>query len=112
LPQLHSIKLTEFNLGSDPDQNPTVVKLYVNRENIGFEDASDIDPTEEFLLSSDDLKEGGKPLVVKFVKFQRVKSLTIFIEENAGAEISSLGMLQFYGRPVATTNMADFKKQG
>jgi hypothetical protein len=104
--------LTEFNLGSEPSENPTVIKLFVNRENIGFEDADDIDPTAEFLLTSKDLKEGGTSLILKFVKFQRVKSITLYVEENNGADVSALGMLKFYGRPVGTTNMADFKKQG
>lgn len=110
--KVHSIKLTEFNRGVDPELNPTTIKLYVNRESMGFEDCEDIEPTQIFELNGDDLKEGAKPLLLKYVKFQRVRSITIFVEDNEGGDITALGMLQFFGRPIAGTNMKDFKKQG
>ena len=94
------MKLTEFNRGVDPELNPTVIKIYVNRENMGFEDCDDIDPTQTFELTNDDLKEGAKPLLLKFVKFQRVRSITIFVEDNAGGDITALGMLSLFGRPI------------
>ena len=110
--QVHSIKLTEYNLGVNPELNPTFAKLYVNRENLGFEDADDIDPTQELTLTAADLKEDAPPILLKYVKFQRVRSITLYIADNAGGDITALGGLKFFGRPVATTNMADFKKQG
>jgi len=108
----HSIRFTEFNLGADPEMNPTLVKIYVNRENMGFEDCHDIDPTQTLHLSAAQLKEDAAPILLKYVKFQRVRSITLFIEDNAGADESALGGLQVFGRLVAGTNMADFKKQG
>lgn len=110
--KVRSIKFTHFNQGLDPEFNPTTVKLFVNRESMGFEDCEDVDPTQELELSAEDLREDAEALPLKFVKFQRVKSITIFVEDNAGGDISALGMLQFYGQPIFTTNMADFKKQG
>jgi len=107
-----SIKFDEFNGGADPELNPTTVRLFVNRNNLGFGDIEDVDPTQELELSNADLKESADPFLVKFVKFQRVKSLTLFIEDNAGGDITALGGLKIMGRNVATTNMADFKKQG
>ena len=41
--KVHSFKLSEFNRGVDPELNPTTIKLYVNRENMGFEDCEDIE---------------------------------------------------------------------
>jgi len=111
--KLHSIKFTEFNRGIDPDENPITVKLYVNRENMGFEDCDDIDPTQILQLSESDLKEDNdKAIKLMFVKFQRVRSITLFIDDNAGGDVSALGALAFFGRLVAGTNMNDFKKQG
>ena len=108
--KVHSIKFTEFNLGSEPESAPTTVKLFVNRCNLGFEDVDDVDATQTIELTPEDLREGGEALLLKFVKFQRVSSITIFIEDNDGGEVSALGSLTIYGRPVATTNMAEFKK--
>jgi len=98
------MKLVEFNRGIDPELNPTVIKVYVNRENMGFEDCDDLEPTQTFELSEDDLKEGSKPLALKFVKFQRVTSITIFVEDNNGGDISALGMLKFFGRTMGKSN--------
>jgi hypothetical protein len=109
--KIRSIKLTEFNSGMDPESNPSKIHLFVNRENLGFEDCEDVDPTQTLHLTTEDLKESAEPIQLKFVKYQRVKSLTLFIEDNQGGEITALGMMKIYGRPVASTNMADFKKQ-
>lgn len=109
--KIKSIKFVAFNNGENPEENPTTVKLYVNSANpLGFEDVDDVDPTQEFELTSEDLRESSDPLMTKFVKFQRVKTLTIFIEDNQGGEVSALGSIKLYGRTVETTNMSDFKK--
>jgi hypothetical protein len=110
--KIRSIKLTEFNTGMDPESNPSKIHLFVNRENLGFEDCEDVDPTQTLHLTTEDLKESAEPIQLKYVKYQRVKSLTLFIEDNQGGEITALGMMKIFGRPVASTNMADFKKQG
>jgi len=34
--KVHSIKFTEFNSGSEPENHPTRVLLFVNRNNLGF----------------------------------------------------------------------------
>lgn len=92
----------------DPESNPSKIHLYVNRENLGFEDASDVDPTQTLHLTAEDMKS---PVQLKYVKYQRVKSLTLFIEDNQGGEITALGGIKLMGRPVSSTNMAEFKKQ-
>lgn len=110
--KVYSIKLTEFNRGVDPDCNPTTVHVYINRCNLGFEDVSDYEPTQTLELTAADLKEDADAILTKFVKFQRVRSITFYIEDNAGGDVSALGGLKLMGRSVATTNMNDFKKQG
>lgn len=82
--------------------------MYVNRDNLGFEDAEQVDPTQTLHLTTEDMK---KPIALKFVKYQRVNSLTIFIEDNQGGEVTALGGLRLVGRPVVSTNMNDFKKK-
>jgi len=110
--QVHSVKFTEFNQGINPEENPSRIHIYVNRENLGFEDCELVDPTQTLELTATDLREAADPIQLKFVKFQRVRSVTFFIEDNAGGDVSSLGGLKLFGRPVATTNMSEFKKQG
>ena len=103
------LQLQAFNDNADPEKNPSQIHLYVNRENLGFEDAADVDPTQTLHLTSEDLKD--RPIPLKYVKYQRVKSLTLFIEDNQGGEVSALGGLKIFGRPVQSTNMAEFQKK-
>lgn len=108
--KLRSIKFIEFNNGMDPESNPSKVHLYVNRENLGFEDCGDVDPTQTLHLTSEDLKESSEPIALKFVRFQRVKTITLFIEDNQGGDITALGGLIFIGIPIHGTKMSEFKK--
>lgn len=100
--------LSEFNNGMNPELNPSKIQLYVNRENLGFEDCDDVDPTQTLHLTAEDMK---KPIQLKYVKYQRVKSLTLFIEDNQGGDITALGGIKLFGFPVDSVNMSDFKKQ-
>ena len=109
--QIHSIKFNEFNRGSEPESRPTSIKVFMNRCNLGFEDVGDVEPTQSFDLTEEDLKLGADPVLTKFVKFQRVSSITLFIEDNDGGDVSALGGLKLIGKPVATTNMSEFKAQ-
>jgi len=110
--RVKSIKFTEWNRGADPDMNPVTVHIHVNRVNLGFEDIEDIEPTQSITLTSSDLQEISNAIDLYYVKFQRVKSLTFFIEDNSGGDVTAIGGLQIMGKTVATTNMNDFKKQG
>jgi PITH domain len=107
-PQIREIEFTEFNNGMDPESNPSKIHLYVNRENLGFEDCDDVDPTQTLHLTTEDMR---RPIQLKYVKYQRVKSLTLFIEDNQGGDVTALGGIKLFGFPVTGTNMTEFKKQ-
>lgn len=110
--KVKSVKFTEWNRGANPDMNPVAVHIHVNRVNLGFEDIEDVDPAQSITLTTDNLQEISDAIDLYYVKFQRVKSLTFFIEDNAGADVTGIGGLQIMGSTIATTNMNDFKKQG
>jgi len=111
--KIKGLKFTAYNVGNDPEMNPVKIHLHVNRNNLGFEDIEDVDPAQTITLTSADLLESAPPIQLKYVKFQRVKSLTLFFEENAGdPDITALGALQIMGRTIMGTNMNELKKQG
>lgn len=93
----------------DPECNPSTVHLFVNRENLGFEDIDDIDPTQTLTLTPEQLKQDSEPIPLKFVKYQRVTSLTLYIEENQGGSITALGGLKLFGKSIETVDMKNFK---
>ena len=77
-----------------------------------LQDVEDVDPAQTITLTASNLSDIAEAIELYYVKFQRVKSLTFFIEDNAGGDITAIGGLKILGKTVATTNMNDFKKQG
>ncbi|KAF0689839.1 Aste57867_18751 [Aphanomyces stellatus] len=112
--KIHSISVKAPN----DDSAPSVIKLFVNRNSLGFSDVSDIEPTQKLEWTQEQLQT-GTPVELRFVKFQRVTSLTvyyslheaIFVEENHGAETSALSSIKLFGEGIQGTNMNDLKSQ-
>lgn len=91
--------------------NSTPFDLNVDYKRIiTIEDCDDVDSTQTLHLTTEDLKENAEPIQLQFIKYQRVSSITLFIEDNQGGDITALGGLKLYGRPVVSTNMSEFKK--
>ena len=130
--KLHSVLLQH----EESDFAPQSVKLFVNQPYVGFDEASSSNGTQSLLLEQNDATE-GTPTALKYVKFQKVRNVTLFIESNCGdedvtryrnASLSLSGstpltmycMLLFYfprlskhvlfGTPEFTTNMNDWEK--
>ncbi|KAK4491083.1 hypothetical protein RD792_001805 [Penstemon davidsonii] len=106
LPFTQVIKLHSIVIKGPEEEGPKTVKLYANKEHIGFSDVNDFTPSDIATLSEDNLK--GKPFILKYVKFQNVRSLTIFIEENqSGSDITKVQNIVLYGTTVETTDMKE-----
>jgi len=76
------VKIKAIKITAPADTGPSSIKLFVNPGSLDFEGAEDEDPTQEIELDQDDLKKDAKPKPVKFVKFQKVSTLVIFVPEN------------------------------
>ncbi|KAF7359481.1 DUF1000-domain-containing protein [Mycena sanguinolenta] len=85
---------------------PKRVKLLVNRPSIGFEDVEDAEEPEvaQILdLSEDDVKN-GKPIALRYVRFQNANSLHIFVVSNqGGTDETRIDAVDVLGIPVETT---------
>ncbi|MED6217643.1 hypothetical protein PIB30_019593 [Stylosanthes scabra] len=109
IPFTQVIKLHSIIVKGPEDEGPKTVKLFSNKEHMGFSNVNDYPPSDTAVLSTDNLK--GKPVLVKYVKFQNVRSLTIFIEDNqSGSEITKVQKIMLYGSTVETTDMKGLKK--
>lgn len=63
-----------------------------------------------FRLTPEDVT-GEKLVELRFVKFQNVSNLHIFVKDNfCGSETTQIDSLTIYGMPTTTTNMQDFKR--
>ncbi|XP_047341920.1 PITH domain-containing protein At3g04780 [Impatiens glandulifera] len=109
LPFTQVVKLHSIVIIGPEEEGPKTVKLFSNKEHMGFSNVSDYPPSDTVVLSTDALK--GKSTVLKYVKFQNVRSLTIFIEDNqSGSEITKIQKIVLYGTTVETTDMKGLKK--
>ncbi|PAV19119.1 hypothetical protein PNOK_0596300 [Pyrrhoderma noxium] len=76
---------------------PKTIKLYINRPAIGFEDVQDSEAEQTFELSEEDVKS-GKQIQLRYVRFQNVNSLHIFVADNQGGEETTrIDRIEFYG---------------
>jgi len=67
-------------------------------------------PVQEIELTADDLT-GNNAVELRYVKFQSVHNLQIFVSSNQnGSDTTQIDSLVFYGAPVSTTNMDEFKR--
>ncbi|XP_075257859.1 thioredoxin-like protein 1 [Convolutriloba macropyga] len=108
--KLHSIRIDPSQSGGI-DEAPKELGLYANvSSSLDFDTIESCPVSQQLVLNKEDvLKE--KPVELKFVKFQNVNSLTVFIKSNfGGGDITSLKLLALYGIPVNQTNMNEFKR--
>ncbi|KAK8963914.1 PITH domain-containing protein [Platanthera guangdongensis] len=96
IPFTQVVKLHSIVIKGPDEEGPRTVKLFTNKENMGFSNVNDYPPNDSIVMSQDDLK--AKAINLKYVKFQNVRSLTIFIEDNQGGnDISKVQKIALYG---------------
>jgi len=105
------IKLFALRFKAPVTNGPKTVKLFINQPHtLDFDAADSMEPVQSLELTSKDL-EGPKPVQLRYVKFQNVSSLTVFIKDNqTGADLTRLDLLQLIGSPLSATNMSEFKR--
>ncbi|KAL6008075.1 hypothetical protein ACLOJK_033581 [Asimina triloba] len=75
-----------------------MVKLFANKEHMGFSNVNDFPPSDSAVFCPDNLK--GKPVTLKKDDLTDLLSLslTIFIEDNqSGADITKVQKIVLYG---------------
>lgn len=99
----------------DPQQGPKTIKLLVNHTAIDFEDVQDAEEPKvaQVLEVPYDAVGEGQPIDLRFVRFQSVNSLHIFIESNHGeVEHTRIDSIDILGFPGGTTkDLSELKKQ-
>jgi hypothetical protein len=73
---------------------PQIVKAFINRNDLDFSTASDLSATQEFSLSQ---TSEIQDISVKRALFGKVQSLTLFVEDNYGDDVSRIAYLGFKG---------------
>uniref|UniRef100_A0A674MI62 Thioredoxin-like 1 n=1 Tax=Takifugu rubripes TaxID=31033 RepID=A0A674MI62_TAKRU len=112
-PHMRDLVVSVFllNLSKELSQAPKVVKVFINLpRSMSFDDAERSEATQVLDLAEEDYKEDGL-VPLRYVKFQNVQSVTLFIKSNQGdEETTKINYLTFIGTPVQATNMNDFRR--
>ncbi|GJJ12034.1 hypothetical protein Clacol_006274 [Clathrus columnatus] len=94
---------------------PEKIKLLTNKPSLGFEDVENAEEpavSQVLHLSEDSVKE-AKHVQLRFVRFQAVNSLHIFVASNHGGEDNTrIDAIDIFGTPLeATKSLSGLKKQ-
>ncbi|XP_077285066.1 thioredoxin-like [Arctopsyche grandis] len=105
-----AVKINSLMMKSASANGPKNVKLFINQpRTLDFDMAMSNQAVQELLVTKENLE--GTPIPLRFVKFQNVLNIQIFIKDNqVGSDVTRLDHLAFYGSPINTTNMGDFKR--
>eukprot|EP00457_Paulinella_chromatophora_P011737 gb/GEZN01011895.1/.p1 GENE.gb/GEZN01011895.1/~~gb/GEZN01011895.1/.p1 ORF type:complete len:178 (+),score=32.00 gb/GEZN01011895.1/:301-834(+) len=96
------MKLSGIIINGPVDSGPSSVKLFANHKNIDFDMAEEENGEQNIPLSKEQLK-GEKPIPLRFVKFQKVSSLSLFFPGNhADEDTTKISKIVFIGTPPPT----------
>jgi hypothetical protein len=77
---------------------------------VDFDKAVGMTSTQDITLTPAQL-DSGELIPLKFVKFQNVQNLQLFMRDNQeGEEVTVVDQLHIIGCPIDATNMKDFKR--
>ncbi|WBW72127.1 thioredoxin-like I protein Txl1 [Schizosaccharomyces osmophilus] len=102
--KIHSLSITPVK--ENLSKAPKTLKLFINQPTVlSFEDAESSPATQ--VIEEIEYKSDDEPLNIplRFVKFQRVNSLVIFVSSNVeDEETTQIGRLEFFGEAVGDSS--------
>ncbi|KAJ2648034.1 hypothetical protein IWW40_004238 [Coemansia sp. RSA 1250] len=104
------IKLHSIMLKAPLDKAPKSIKLFANRTNLGFDDVESADATQEIEMTKE-IYESGGVVNLRYVRFQHVNSLSIFVANNLeDDDVTAINQLAFIGTVINSANVSDIRQ--
>ncbi|KAH6024522.1 hypothetical protein HBI69_041090 [Parastagonospora nodorum] len=118
--KVHTIHITSCVSGDDDDHEapvrPKTIHIWANRQhNLGFEEAEDIPSTQTIELKESDwdAQTATAKLELRFVKFQNIYSLVLFVADGDGdSERTRIDRIRFIGETGEKREMGKLEKIG
>lgn len=115
--KLHTLHLTSLPpKDSEEVMRPKTIHIYTNRSSvIGFDETDSVPKIQSFELKDSDwdAKTGTAKLELRFVKFQNVTSIVIFIADGDGdGEKTRIDRLRIFGETGEKRKMGQLEKMG
>lgn len=97
-----SVKIQSLILEGPDGFAPSKLKLWCNQPSMHFEDTSSLPCAQELTLTKAQTEKGKSTVIpLKYVKFQNVQSLSIFIESNhGGKDVTELSKFDLLGQQI------------
>ncbi|KAF8822265.1 proteasome-interacting thioredoxin domain-containing protein [Cardiosporidium cionae] len=105
--RLASVKLKAVNGGVEDGTAASILKFFINRPAMDFSQAETEAPTQSISLTRDQVHLGNV-IPLRFVKFQNICNVIIFVEDNMGADITKIASLDLLGSAGEQMNMKDW----
>lgn len=116
LPSSTSSSSSSNNEDNEAPTRPKTLRLFTNRpHNLGFEEASDAQPTQEIVLQESDwdAATGTARMELRFVKFQKCSSLVLFVVDgDGGGEKVRVDRVRVVGEAGSKREMGRLEKVG
>ncbi|KAK0731069.1 PITH domain-containing protein [Lasiosphaeris hirsuta] len=118
--KLHTLQITSLPPADDDDEDdapmrPRKIKLFTNKpHNLGFDEAEDMAATQTLELSEKDWNaDGTANIALRYVKFQNITSLVMFVVDGDGdGEKVRLDRLRLIGEAGEKREMGKLEKIG
>ncbi|RYO89729.1 hypothetical protein DL766_001458 [Monosporascus sp. MC13-8B] len=118
--KLHTLQITSLPPADEDDDEevpmrPKTIRLYTNRpHNLGFDEAEDIQPTQEIEIGGSDWNSNGTAtLGLRFVRFQNISSLVVFVVDGDGdGEKVRIDRIRLIGESGEKREMGKLEKIG
>jgi hypothetical protein len=102
IPFTGNVKLKSISLlGFNDESQPSVMKVYINREDIDFDSVEEQEPTQQWNLVNDTPAGIAPEYPTKVSKFTNVRNLTLFFPGNFGSDSTRLSYIGFKGEYTA-----------
>jgi len=95
-------RISSLRIAGPSDTAPSAIRLFVDPDQgLDFDAAKSHKATQEIELTAEQVGEDSKPIELRYVLFQNVSALSIFIPGNlGGGEETVLSKLVLLGEPI------------
>ncbi|VDL74193.1 unnamed protein product [Nippostrongylus brasiliensis] len=111
LPFTQPVKVHSIMMKGTSEKTPKSVRIFSNLpKTLDFDGANSVAALQTLEFSE---KAQSEPelLQLKYVKFQNVNNIQLFVENNqGGGDVTELEVLKIYGTPLSGVNMSEFKR--
>jgi len=102
IPFNSSVRLQSLIIEGPIGKAPKRIRLFINNVSMDFDNATSLPSVQDLELNQTDTKQGSSIQVqLKFVKFQRVDTLIIFVDSNqSGGDVTEITKLVIVGQTI------------